>query len=44
MKNYIFIKSSNLKQIVMGSPLGATNYFCLLYGAASLKWLGNTGL
>ena len=31
-----------LKQIAMRSLLGVTNYICLLKGAASLKWLGNS--
>ena len=33
-----------LKQIAMGSPLGAANYISLLQGAANLNRLGNTGL
>jgi len=33
-----------LKQISVGSLLGATNYISFLYGAASLKRLGSTGL
>ena len=33
-----------LKQIAVGSPLGAANYIYLLQDAASLKSLGSTGV
>ena len=44
IKNKFSNCRQTLKQIGMGSPLGAANYYSLLQGAASLKRLGSTDL
>jgi len=33
-----------LKRIALGSPLGTAKYICRVWGAASLKKLGNTAI